>query len=180
MPGSFTLAASGKVSDGITVKPVMKKQRTIGLVVYRQPSHSEVDTVLLGTFSAHPSIHWNLKVHGTTMSSGKYQVYLRVFTHGKPRIFPHRRRGISRSRERPSTSARARQRASETRSDPRSQLPPLAGWAQHRRTPCRGDAARLTARSFGADQGDRRARRPVFSVGGGADARGVPARVGSV
>lgn len=60
-PSSFTLAAKGKVSQGVTVKPVMKKKtRVIGLVAFKQPKHTQVGKVLLGTFSGHPSIHWNL------------------------------------------------------------------------------------------------------------------------
>jgi len=87
-PSSFTLSAKGKVSQGVTVKPVMKKQRTIGLVVFKQPSHAQVGTVLLGTFSGHPSIHWNLKVHGKVLATGTYEVYLRVFKNGKPTNIP--------------------------------------------------------------------------------------------
>jgi hypothetical protein len=56
-PASFTLSARGAVSQGVTVKPVLKKRRTIGLVVFRQPGHTKVGTVSLGTFSDHPSIH---------------------------------------------------------------------------------------------------------------------------
>jgi hypothetical protein len=87
-PSSFTLAAKGKVSQGITVKPVMKKKRVIGLVVFKQPKHKQVGTVLLGTFSGHPSIHWNLKVGGKTLGAGTYEVYLRVFKNGKPSSIP--------------------------------------------------------------------------------------------
>jgi len=87
-PSSFTLSAQGSVSQGVTVKPVMKKQRVIGLVVFKQPRHAEVGTVLLGTFSGHPSIHWNLKVFGETLPSGSYEVDLRVFANGKPTNIP--------------------------------------------------------------------------------------------
>ena len=87
-PASFTLSASGKVSQGVTVKSVLKKPRTLGLVVFKQPTHTEVGTVLLGAFSGRPSIHWNLKVHGTLLSSGSYVISLRVFAHGKPANIP--------------------------------------------------------------------------------------------
>jgi hypothetical protein len=87
-PSSFTLSARGKVSQGVTVKPVMKKQRVIGLVVFKQPNHTQVGTVLLGTFSGHPSIHWNLKVGSKTLGTGKYEVDLRVFKNGKPSNIP--------------------------------------------------------------------------------------------
>ncbi|MBV9820318.1 MAG: hypothetical protein JOZ07_18455 [Solirubrobacterales bacterium] len=87
-PSSFTLSAKGKVSQGVTVKPVMKKQRTIGLVVFKVRGHTRVGTVLLGTFSGHPSIHWNLKVNGTTLASGAYEIDLRVFVGGKPSSIP--------------------------------------------------------------------------------------------
>ena len=87
-PSSFTLSARGKVSQGVTVKPVMKKQRVIGLVVFKQPKHTEVGTVLLGTFSGHPSIHWNLKVHSKTLGAGTYEISLRVFKNGKPSNIP--------------------------------------------------------------------------------------------
>jgi len=87
-PSSFTLSANGPVSQGVTVKPVLKKRRTIGLVVFRQPKRTEVGTVLLGTFSGHPSIHWNLKVHGKVLRSGSYVISLRVFRHGKPTEIP--------------------------------------------------------------------------------------------
>ena len=83
-PASFTLSARGTLSQGVTVKPVMKKQRSIGLVVFTQPKHTEVGTVLLGTFSGRPSIHWNLKVHGRILGSGSYVISLRVFANGKP------------------------------------------------------------------------------------------------
>jgi hypothetical protein len=87
-PSSFTLAAGGKVSQGVTVKPIMKKQRVIGVVVFKQPKHTQVGTVLLGTFSGHPSIHWNLKIGGKTLGSGTYEIYLRVFKNGKPSNIP--------------------------------------------------------------------------------------------
>ncbi len=87
-PSSFTLSARGKVSQGVTVKPVMKKQRVIGLIVFRKSHHTRVGTVLLGTFSGHPSIHWNLKVNGKTLSTGTYEIDLRVFAHGKPSTIP--------------------------------------------------------------------------------------------
>jgi hypothetical protein len=87
-PASFTLSAHGTVSQGVTVKPVMRKRRTIGLVVFRQVKHAEVGTVTLGTFSGRPSIHWNLKVHGTTLGSGSYVISLRVFAHGRPTKIP--------------------------------------------------------------------------------------------
>jgi hypothetical protein len=87
-PSSFTLSARGAVSQGVTVKPVMRKRRTIGLVVFSQPKHAEVGTVLLGTFSGRPSIPWNLKVHGKLLGSGSYAISLRVFAHGKPSKIP--------------------------------------------------------------------------------------------
>ena len=87
-PSSFTLSARGTVSQGVTVKPVMKKKRVIGLVVFKQPHHAEVGTVLLGTFSGHPSIHWNLEVRGKTLRSGSYEIDLRVFANGKPTNIP--------------------------------------------------------------------------------------------
>jgi hypothetical protein len=87
-PSSFTLSAPGTLSQGVTIKPVMKKRRVIGLVVFRQPKHTEVGTIQLGTFSGRPSIHWNLKVHGTLLSSGSYVISLRVFANGKPSNTP--------------------------------------------------------------------------------------------
>ena len=87
-PSSFTLSAGGKVSQGVTVNPVMKKQRVIGLVVFKQTHRSRVGTVLLGTFSGHPSIHWNLKLHGKTLGNGSYEVDLRVFANGAPSTIP--------------------------------------------------------------------------------------------
>jgi hypothetical protein len=87
-PASFTLSASGRVSKGVTVKPVLRTTRTIGLVVFKQPSHTEVGTVSLGTYSGHPSIHWNLKVHGKVLHSGSYAISVRVFANGKPTNIP--------------------------------------------------------------------------------------------
>lgn len=87
-PSSFSLSTRGAVSQGVTVKPVLKKPRTIGLVVFRQPGHSEVGTVSLGTFSGRPSIHWNLKIHGQILGSGSYVISLRVFANGKPTKVP--------------------------------------------------------------------------------------------
>jgi hypothetical protein len=87
-PASFTLSAAGKVSQGVTVKPVLKKPRTLGLVVFRASKHTQVGTVVLGPFSGHPSIHWNLKVDGKVLSSGSYVISLRVFAHGKPANIP--------------------------------------------------------------------------------------------
>jgi hypothetical protein len=87
-PASFTLSARGAVSQGVTVKPVLKQRRTLGLVVFRQPKHTEVGTVVLGAFSGHPSIHWNLKVHGVLLDSGSYVISLRVFANGKPADIP--------------------------------------------------------------------------------------------
>ena len=87
-PASFTLSARGVVSQGVTVKPVLKKPRVIGLVVFRQPKHTEVGTVSLGSFSGRPSIHWNLKVHGKLLTSGSYSISLRVFANGKPTTIP--------------------------------------------------------------------------------------------
>lgn len=87
-PASFTLSASGNVSQGVTVKPVLKKPRTLGLVIFKAPKHTEVGTVVLGAFSGHPLIHWNLKVHGKVLSSGSYVISLRVFAHAKPADIP--------------------------------------------------------------------------------------------
>jgi hypothetical protein len=87
-PASFTLSARGAVSQGVTVKPVLKQRRTLGLVVFRQPKHTEVGTVVLGAFSGRPSIHWNLKVHGVLLGSGSYVISLRVFANGKPADIP--------------------------------------------------------------------------------------------
>ena len=87
-PASFTLSARGTVSKGVTIKPVLKKPRVIGLVVFRQPKHTEVGTVPLGSFSGRPSIHWNLKVHGKLLGSGSYVISLRVFAYGKPTNTP--------------------------------------------------------------------------------------------
>ena len=87
-PASFTLSARGLLSQGVTVKPVLKKPRVLGLVVFRQPKHTEVGTVSLGAFSGHPSIHWNLKVHGKLLGSGSYVISLRVFANGKPTKVP--------------------------------------------------------------------------------------------
>lgn len=87
-PASFTLKARGLVSQGVTVKPVLKKRRDIGLVVFKQPTHREVGTVSLGTFSGRPSIHWNLKVKGRLLGSGSYVISLRVFANGKPTSTP--------------------------------------------------------------------------------------------
>jgi hypothetical protein len=85
-PSSFTLAARGKVNQGVTVKPVMKKRRAIGLVVSKHTRM--VGTVPLGTFSGHPSIHWNLAVGGKKLRAGKYVIYLLVFKNGKPSTIP--------------------------------------------------------------------------------------------
>ena len=87
-PASFTLSARGRVSQGVTIKPVLKKPRVLGLVVFRAPHHTQVGTVALGSFSGQPSIHWNLKVHGTLLGSGSYVISLRVFAHGKPTNTP--------------------------------------------------------------------------------------------
>jgi hypothetical protein len=87
-PASFTLTARGLVNQGVTIKPILKKRRDIGLVVFRQPTHREVGTVSLGTFSGRPSIHWNLKVNGRLLSSGSYSISLRVFANGKPTNTP--------------------------------------------------------------------------------------------
>ena len=92
-PSSFTLAARGQVSQGVTFRPVLKRRRLIGLVVFKQPRRREVGTVLLGTFSGDPSIHWNLKVDGKRLSSGSYQIDLRVFADGKPTHIPGPRPG---------------------------------------------------------------------------------------
>ena len=88
-PSSFTLSARGTVSQGVTVKPLLKKSRAIGLIVFRSPSHTEVGTVSLGTFAAgRPSIHWNLKVQGKLLGSGSYVIAMRVFANGKPTTTP--------------------------------------------------------------------------------------------
>ena len=87
-PSSFTLAARGKVSQGVTVRPVLKKRRLIGLVVFKQPRHREIGTVVLGAFSGDPSIHWNLTVDGKRLGSGSYQIDLRVFANGRPTHIP--------------------------------------------------------------------------------------------
>ena len=84
-PSSFTLSARGTVSQGVTVKPVLKKRRTIGLVVFRASEHKKVGTVPLGTFGpGRPSIHWSLKVHGKLLGPGSYVIAIRVFANGKP------------------------------------------------------------------------------------------------
>lgn len=87
-PASFTLSARGKVSEGVTIKPVLKKPRVLGLVVFREPKRTEVGTVSLGAFSGRPSIRWNLKVHGKVLTSGTYVISLRVFAYGKPTNTP--------------------------------------------------------------------------------------------
>jgi hypothetical protein len=56
--------------------------------VFKQPYHTEVGTVSLGPFSGRPSIHWNLKVHGTVLGSGSYVISLRVFANGKATNIP--------------------------------------------------------------------------------------------
>ena len=76
------------MTQGVTVKPVMKKRRIIGLVVFSQPKHTEVGTVPLGSHSGRPSIHWNLKVDGRVLGSGSYVISLRVFANGKPTKIP--------------------------------------------------------------------------------------------
>ncbi len=87
-PASFTLSARGRLSQGVTIKPVLTKQRDIGLVVFRQPKHTVIGAVPLGTFSGHPSIHWNLKVHGERLGSGSYLISLKVFANRKPTSIP--------------------------------------------------------------------------------------------
>lgn len=87
-PASFTLSAPGPIDRGVTIKPVLRKRRDLGLVVRKGPKRREVGTVVLGTFSGRPSIHWNLKVHGKILGSGSYVVSLRVFAHGKPTSTP--------------------------------------------------------------------------------------------
>ncbi len=87
-PSSFTLTARGSVSQGVTVKPVLRKRREIGLVIFKRPTHAEIGTVLLGTFAGRPSIHWNLKVHGKLLGPGSYRIGMRVFAHGKPTRTP--------------------------------------------------------------------------------------------
>lgn len=87
-PASFTLSARGPVSHGVTIKPVLKKPRDLGVVVFRQPTHTEVGTVSLGAFSGHPSIHWNLQVRGKLLGSGSYLISVRVFANGKPTKIP--------------------------------------------------------------------------------------------
>jgi hypothetical protein len=88
-PSSFKLSARGTVSQGVTVKPVLKQGREIGLVVFRAPGHAEVGTVPLGTFAAgRPSIHWNLKVDGKLLGSGSYVISIRVFAGGEPTSIP--------------------------------------------------------------------------------------------
>jgi len=83
-PASFTLTAQGSVRQGVTIKPVLLKQREIGLVVYKQPQHAEVGTMPLGTYYGHPSIHWDLKIGGKLLGSGSYEIDLLVFANGKP------------------------------------------------------------------------------------------------
>jgi len=87
-PASFTLTAKGSVSQGVTVKPVLRKPRVIGLIVFKQPNHAEVGTVPLGRYSDHPSIHWNLEVGGKLLGSGSYEIYLKVFANGHPTNIP--------------------------------------------------------------------------------------------
>lgn len=87
-PASFTLSARGSVSQGVTIKPILKKPRVLGLVVFRQPKHTEVGTVSLGSFSGRPSIHWNLKVHGKLLGSGSYLISVEVFANRKPTKIP--------------------------------------------------------------------------------------------
>lgn len=87
-PASFTLSARGAVSQGVTIKPVLKKPRDIGLVVFKQPKHTKVGTVTLGAFSGRPSIHWNLRMRGKLLGSGSYVISLRVFANGKPTNIP--------------------------------------------------------------------------------------------
>ena len=88
-PSSFKLSAQGMVNQGVTVKPVLKKPRALGLVVFRATGHTEVGTVPLGTFAAgRPSIHWNLQVDGKLLSSGSYLISIRVFANGAPTSTP--------------------------------------------------------------------------------------------
>jgi hypothetical protein len=88
-PSSFKLSARGTVSQGVTVKPVLKKRRDIGLVVFRAYGRTEVGTVPLGTFAAgRPSIHWNLKVNDKLLGSGSYVISIRVFANGMPTSTP--------------------------------------------------------------------------------------------
>jgi YVTN family beta-propeller protein len=89
-PSAWTLTAAGPIGKGASVRPVLKKARLIGLVVFRLPKHTLVGVVPLGRHSGSKQrIPWNLKVNGKTLKSGSYEVELRVFTAaGKPAQLP--------------------------------------------------------------------------------------------
>jgi hypothetical protein len=87
-PSAWRLTAAGPLRKGATVRPVLKKPRLIGLVVFRLRKHKRtlVGFVPLGRHrGAKQQIHWNLKVNGKALQAGSYEVDLRIFTAtGKP------------------------------------------------------------------------------------------------
>jgi YVTN family beta-propeller protein len=89
-PSAWTLRAAGPIGKGVTLRPVLKKPRLIGLVVFNLAKHTLVGLVPLGRHSGSKQrIPWNLKVNGKTLGNGTYEVDLRVFTAaGKPTNLP--------------------------------------------------------------------------------------------
>jgi YVTN family beta-propeller protein len=91
-PSAWKLTVAGPVSKGALVRPVLKKQRLIGLVVFRVSGHKHalVGFVPLGRHSGSKQrIPWNLKVNGKLLGNGTYEVDLKVFTAaGRPVNLP--------------------------------------------------------------------------------------------
>jgi len=77
-PAFFSLGVTGSVKDGATVSTTLAQPIRIGLFV--ETKSDGIGLVPLGAYTAGThQIHWDLRVNGKQLVSGKYAVFLEIF-----------------------------------------------------------------------------------------------------
>ncbi len=87
-PAFFSLGVAGTVKDGATVSTTLAQPSHIGLFV--ETKSDGIGLVPLGAYTAGThQIHWDLRVNGKQLESGKYAVFLEIFdAHNRPSGVP--------------------------------------------------------------------------------------------
>ncbi len=87
-PAFFSLGVAGTVKDGATVSTTLAQPSHIGLFV--ETKSDGIGLVPLGAYTAGThQIHWDLRVNGKQLASGKYAVFLEIFdAHNRPSGVP--------------------------------------------------------------------------------------------
>lgn len=77
-PAFFSLGVTGTVKDGATVDTTLAQPIRIGL--YVEAKSDGIGLVPLGAYAAGThQIHWDLRVNGKLLASGKYAVFLEIY-----------------------------------------------------------------------------------------------------